>query len=356
MSLNAATGEVVGSPISLSSSTFTLTVTDSTLPTAQTASSPFTITPVNTLFLNDYNASQDIRFDASNGNPIDGNTFFYVDLPEGLGGTAGALLSGSGFNYLRVNDIVTGTQQFEFDSTTGGNYGPGSAASDGTYFYIPYLNGGITKYDLNGNVVATNNGTDGTWQVAINPFNPNELFATDGWANGCGRVDAYDKNTLQYLRNVVPTSGYCGGNGQLFDAEGIAFAADGSFWVANGGYTQSGAGEGGNFVVHYANDGTYLGQQTDNSLDQSYAVNIRPDGTVLVTNQGSDCVTAFDPAGVNPPYTLVVQHSAGIVGSKGAFLATDQVGCPLSPAAVAQSSHAPVRKGQASKLVKDTLK
>jgi uncharacterized protein (TIGR03663 family) len=167
-----------------------------------------------------------------------------------------------------------------------------------------WLNRDYTRY---GEVTGSQSLTDATWE----PSDKMRLYirkdiAAKIWKYGAApveaaaQVDPYEKGKIQLSAELV-TGSNGSGEGQFNAPREIAFAPDGSYYVADSRN---------NRIQHFSADGTFISQwgsfgdsslqsAPPGSFNEPWGVAVGPDGSVYVTDTWNHRVQKFSPSGVS---------------------------------------------------------
>jgi large repetitive protein len=284
LSLNAGSGAITGTPSQAGTSTFTVKVTDSATPTAQTATSSFTLTVAPTVLpevfvTNGGNSVVNAFALAANGNAspltVLGGTMTALSAPSAV------TIDPTGRVYLAnsANNTVT-----EYANGITGNAPPSSIISGtATGLATP------TALALDAN---------GLLYVANGPANTITVFARG--ASG----------------NAAPVATIAGGATQLTYPSALAVDHAGDLWVANlqsSTLTEYRPGANGNVGPAAVISGTLTG------LNGPQGMTIDPAGNLLVANTYGNSITEYKTTdnGSPLPQRLLFGSSTGLGFPRG---------------------------------------
>ena len=253
LKLNATTGAITGIPTTAATSTFTVRLTDQSLPTAQTATATISITIDPAIYVANGNGTVTSYAIGVSGNVAPLTTFGRTSF--GVNAPAGIAIAPSGRVYVANsgNDSVT-------------SYPPGAAAP-----FITKLTGGAT-------------GLQGPSAVTLDAAG--RLYVADQPANA---ITVYAPGATGDSSPVATITGLDTG---ISGPDALAIDGAGRLWVADSGsnsLTQYAPGANGNTKPSATIDGSATGLRTPRGLAQDAAWDL------LVTNQYGHTVTIYAP-------------------------------------------------------------
>lgn len=273
----------------------------------------------NFLYVGDYGSGVLHRFDASSAalaapqgklpnspNNVDPFIAANYRVTEGVHGTANTLLVTT-----NVNGVGPRLARFRRDTGAFINYvgaktysGIGGIAitNDAKYVYIPD-EAGNTLYRVNtfDGSIAASVGLTGVHDVVISPDGTYILAA--GYAHTAGyTVGGTAYSVLKFNADLTGETGFIKLNdaatGNLTNATGMSFAADGSLFVGNNKRSTSVDSS----IFHFNGNGSYINKVSDPKLDGIFGVDYGPDGNIYASGLASaygaptsfDCVVKYN--------------------------------------------------------------